>query len=50
MLCFGLLTLPHKARVDPSLSVLYSDLHVMILRVNSEFLSLDLSQFYTLVW
>ena len=53
-LCFGLqLTLPvgFKARVAPSSPALCSRLHVMILlRVNSEFPGIDLSQFYTLVW
>ena len=52
-LCFRLeLTLPlgFKARVDPSSPTLCSCLCVMILRVNSEFPGLDLSQFYTLVW
>ena len=50
--CFGLqLTLPtgFKARGDPSSPALCSHLHVMILlRVNSEFPGLDLTQFYTL--
>ena len=43
-LCFGWLTLPmdFKARVDPSLPALCSHLHVMILRVNSEFPGLGL--------
>ena len=52
-LCFGLqltLSVDFKARVDSSLPTLCSHLHVMILlRVNSEFPGLDLSQFYTLV-
>ena len=52
--CFRLrLTLPMglKARVDPSSAALCSCLCIMtLLRVNSEFPGLDLSQFYTLVW
>ena len=54
-LCFGLWLTLHmgykaKARVDPSSVALCSHLCVMILRVNSEFPGLGLSQFYTLVW
>ena len=51
-LCFRLwLTLPvgFKVRVDPSSLVLCSCLRVMILRINSEFPGLGLSQCYTLV-
>ena len=54
VLSFGLwltLSVGTKARVHPSSPMLCSCLHVMILlKVNSEFPSLDLSQFYTLVW
>ena len=51
-LCFRLrltLLVGFKARVDPSSPALCSHLHVLIVRVNSEYLGLDLSQFYALV-